>query len=66
MDVPCKVQDDIHLFGLSHNMCLGFWVHITMAGSFLFFYKKAYNERLQNHITSVVCVSVKEAVEMEH
>lgn len=37
-----------------------------MAGSFLFFYKKAYNERLQNHITSVVCVSVKEAVEMEN
>ncbi len=28
MDAPCKVQDDIHLFGLSHNMCPGFWVHI--------------------------------------
>ena len=33
---PCKVQDDIHLFGLSHNMCPGFWVHIKSHHPFLY------------------------------
>ena len=29
MDATCKVQDNIHVFRLVHNMCPGFWVHIT-------------------------------------
>ena len=28
MDATCKVQDNIHVFRLIHNMCPGFWVHI--------------------------------------
>ena len=28
MDATCKVQDNIHVFRLVHNMCPGFWVHI--------------------------------------
>ena len=30
MDATCKVQDNIHLFRLIHNMCLGFCVHIIL------------------------------------
>ena len=30
MDATCKVQDNIHVFRLVHNMCPGFWVHIIM------------------------------------
>ena len=33
MDATCKVQDNIHVFRLVHNMCPGFWVHIS-EGSF--------------------------------
>ena len=29
MDATCKVQDNIHVFRLVHNMCPGFWVHIN-------------------------------------
>ena len=29
MDATCNVQDSIHVFHLVHNMCPGFWVHIT-------------------------------------
>ena len=32
MDATCKVQDNIHVFRLIHNMCPGFWVHITNGG----------------------------------
>ena len=32
MDATCKVQDNIHVFRLVHNMCPGFWVHIIMEG----------------------------------
>ena len=32
MDATCKVQDNIHVFRLVHNMCPGFWVHIMQAG----------------------------------
>lgn len=32
MDATCKVQDNIHVFRLVHNMCSGFWVHITFQG----------------------------------
>ena len=31
MDATCKVQDNIHVFRLVHNMCPGFWVHINIA-----------------------------------
>ena len=30
MDATCKVQDNIHVFRLVHNMCPGFWVHIRV------------------------------------
>ena len=30
MDATCKVQDNIHVFRLVHNMCPGFWVHIRL------------------------------------
>ena len=36
MDATCNVQDSIHVFHLVHNMCPGFWVHIT--SSLVFFY----------------------------
>ena len=32
MDATCKVQDNIHVFRLVHNMCPGFQVHITFQG----------------------------------
>ena len=28
--MPPKVQDNIHVFRLVHNMCPGFWVHISL------------------------------------
>lgn len=31
MDATCNVQDSIHVFHLVHNMCPGFWVHISFA-----------------------------------
>ena len=34
MDATCKVQDNIHVFRLVHNMCPGFWVHIIISGLF--------------------------------
>ena len=34
MDATCKVQDNIHVFRLVHNMCPGFWVHIISSGGF--------------------------------
>ena len=34
MDATCKVQDNIHVFRLIHNMCPGFWVHISLTGAF--------------------------------
>ena len=34
MDATCKVQDNIHVFRLVHNMCPGFWVHIIKGCSF--------------------------------
>ncbi|AGY41038.1 hypothetical protein N596_05675 [Streptococcus ilei] len=38
MDATCNVQDSIHVFHLVHNMCPGFWVHITyVPGAFSFF-----------------------------
>ena len=30
MDATCKVQDNIHVFRLVHNMCPEFWVHIKL------------------------------------
>ena len=33
MDATCNVQDSIHVFHLVHNMCPGFWVHITCESS---------------------------------
>ena len=35
MDATCKVQDNIHVFRLVHNMCPGFWVHIKKEGFFM-------------------------------
>ena len=37
MDATCNVQDSIHVFHLVHNMCPGFWVHITCTRGFFFF-----------------------------
>ena len=34
MDATCKVQNNIHVFRLIHNMCPGFWVHITKCTAF--------------------------------
>lgn len=34
MDATCKVQNNIHVFRLIHNMCPGFWVHISLQASF--------------------------------
>lgn len=34
MDATCKVQDNIHVFRLVHNMCPEFWVHITTQAGF--------------------------------
>ena len=39
MDATCKVQDNIHVFRLVHNMCPGFWVHIIPIRGFLLFLK---------------------------
>ena len=36
MDATCNVQDSIHVFHLVHNMCLGFWVHITIGRGFYY------------------------------
>ena len=36
MDATCKVQDNIHVFRLVHNMCPGFWVHIIQRGDDFF------------------------------
>ena len=36
MDATCKVQDNIHVFRLVHNMCPGFWVHIRTNGPISF------------------------------
>ena len=38
MDATCKVQDNIHVFRLVHNMCPGFWVHIMLDLDALIFY----------------------------
>ena len=35
MDATCNVQDSIHVFHLVHNMCPGFWVHITIRRGFI-------------------------------
>ena len=35
MDATCKVQDNIHVFRLIHNMCPGFWVHINGTSRFM-------------------------------
>ena len=34
MDATCNVQGSIHVFHLVHNMCPGFWVHITWLWGF--------------------------------
>ena len=41
MDATCKVQDNIHVFRLVHNMCPGFWVHITQTRGFTYTKKPA-------------------------
>ena len=43
MDATCNVQDSIHVFHLVHNMCPGFWVHITLAEDFLIHLKRVLN-----------------------
>ena len=37
MDATCNVQDSIHVFHLVHNMCPGFWVHISLRSGGLFY-----------------------------
>ena len=44
MDATCNVQDSIHVFHLVHNMCPGFWVHITTQG-FFFATKRLFDIR---------------------
>ena len=36
MDATCNVQDSIHVFHLVHNMCPGFWVHISLLSGFFY------------------------------
>ena len=43
MDATCKVQDNIHVFRLVHNMCPGFWVHIKKG--LLFFLAQMLKEK---------------------
>ena len=45
MDATCKVQDNIHVFRLVHNMCPGFWVHINL-GIDLFLSNKLRHSKL--------------------
>ena len=50
MDATCNVQDSIHVFHLVHNMCPGFWVHITLAEDFLIHLKRVENFLKQVHV----------------
>ena len=49
MDATCKVQDNIHVFRLVHNMCPGFWVHINIKK--VFFDKKIILEKYKKKIS---------------
>ena len=40
MDATCNVQGSIHVFHLVHNMCPGFWVHITIPKEMSIFIQK--------------------------
>ena len=47
MDATCNVQDSIHVFHLVHNMCPGFWVHITsIRGSFFLTIRLQRNRKI--------------------
>ena len=49
MDATCKVQDNIHVFRLVHNMCPGFWVHIKRFTVFsLLKNKKRGKQKMKN------------------
>ena len=56
MDATCNVQDSIHVFHLVHNMCPGFWVHITIeqeAINNFIFVLKAYSSYLMTLVHPV-------------
>lgn len=38
MDASCNIQEDIHVLRLNHNMCPGFWVHISLQTKAIIFY----------------------------
>ena len=42
MDATCKVQNNIHVFRLIHNMCPGFWVHISHTEALHFYSKNLF------------------------
>ena len=50
MDATCKVQDNIHVFRLVHNMCPGFWVHIIHAKGPTFVVKLTCNENFTQYL----------------
>ena len=50
MDATCKVQDNIHVFRLVHNMCPGFWVHITICTGFFFDIKRGVQILISVHL----------------
>ena len=55
MDATCKVQDNIHVFRLVHNMCPGFWVHITTGKEDIFYAKTHIPTNLiPNHPTQAL------------
>ena len=45
MDATCKVQDNILVFRLVHNMCPEFWVHIIEFEPLFYFIERLLSER---------------------
>ena len=59
MDATCKVQDNIHVFRLVHNMCPGFWVHIKTLERLSFKLLSAYRLAKAINIISSAPVTLR-------
>ena len=65
MDATCNVQDSIHVFHLVHNMCPGFWVHITINGGCLLVVSSNQNSGRNRDVSQIApvdlrCIDMKE------
>ena len=58
MDATCNVQDSIHVFHLVHNMCPGFWVHISIISIIFIWIKNGFKEPPEE-IANFIKISVK-------